>query len=51
MGAVAEKLRGLGRCFSSLGAALVLAGSAATAAQMQPRQELNKLRELSGKLS
>lgn len=47
----AEKLCGLGRCFSSPVSALVLADSAATRAQMQPEQELNKLRELSRKLS
>lgn len=51
VGGITEKLRGLGRSFSSLVSALVLAGSTATRAQMQPKRELNKLRELSGKLS
>lgn len=48
---IMEKLHGLSRSFSSLVSALVLADSAATRAQMQPKQELNKLRELSRKLS
>lgn len=50
-GGITEKLHGLSRSFSSLVSALVLAGSTAARAQMQPKRELNKLRELSRKLS
>lgn len=50
-GGIMEKLHELSRSFSSLVSALVLADSAATRAQMQPKRELNKLRELSRKLS
>lgn len=50
-GGIMEKLRGLSSSFSFLVSAQVLAGSTATRAQMQPKRELNKLRELSRKLS
>lgn len=51
VGGITEKLHGISGPFSSLISALVLADSTATRAQMQPKRELNKLRELSRKLS
>lgn len=51
VGGITEKLHGLSGSFSSLVSLLVLADSTATGAQMQPKRELNKLRELSRKLS